>query len=47
MTVYLTFQALKLGHLRLDHTATVSEVAASQPPTKFGLPAGARIHWDS
>ncbi len=40
MTLYLTFQALESGRLRLDTRIKVSRKAASQPPSKLGLKAG-------
>lgn len=46
MTAYLTFQALKNGDLRLDQSVAVSEMAASQPPSKIGLPTGSQTRLD-
>lgn len=43
MTLYLTFDALKKGHLKLDQTIPVSEHAASQPQTNIALQPGERI----
>jgi D-alanyl-D-alanine carboxypeptidase len=43
MTLYLTFQALKDGHLQLDQRLPVSAHAISQGPTKLGLKAGDSI----
>ncbi|MGH7039884.1 MAG: D-alanyl-D-alanine carboxypeptidase family protein, partial [Stellaceae bacterium] len=40
MTLYLTFQALDSGRLRLDTRLPVSAWAASQSPTKLGLRPG-------
>jgi D-alanyl-D-alanine carboxypeptidase len=40
MTLYLTFEGLKSGRLRLDQYLPVSVEAASQPPTKLGLRPG-------
>ena len=40
MTLYLTFDALKRGHITLTKEMYVSEHAASQPPTKLGLRPG-------
>jgi D-alanyl-D-alanine carboxypeptidase len=40
MTLYLTFDALNSGRLRLDQYLPVSSEAASRPPTKLGLRAG-------
>lgn len=43
MTLYLTFEALKSGRLRYNTMLHVSAHAASQAPTKLGLPAGSTI----
>lgn len=43
MTLYLTFRALDRGDLTLDTRLAVSSYAASQSPTKLGLPTGSRI----
>ena len=40
MTLYLTFEALNTGRLRLDQLLPVSAEAASRPPTKLGLRPG-------
>jgi D-alanyl-D-alanine carboxypeptidase (penicillin-binding protein 5/6) len=40
MTLYLTFDAIERGDLRLTDTVTMSPRAASRPPSKLGLPAG-------
>src|SRR5688500_8322927 len=40
MTLYLTFEALAAGRLRLDDRVTVSPHAAAQSPTKLGVAAG-------
>jgi D-alanyl-D-alanine carboxypeptidase len=40
MTLYLTFEALNSGRLRLDQRLPVSGWAASRSPTKLGLVAG-------
>ena len=40
MTLYLTFQAVNNGTLKLDQRLPISEYAASRPATKLGLPAG-------
>jgi D-alanyl-D-alanine carboxypeptidase len=40
MTLYLTFDALSTGRLRLDDQVTISPHAAAQAPTKLGLRAG-------
>lgn len=43
MTLYLTFDALERGRLRLDQKLPVSAHAASRPPTKLGVRAGGHI----
>ncbi|WP_288900918.1 D-alanyl-D-alanine carboxypeptidase [uncultured Sneathiella sp.] len=43
MTLYMTFDALKRGKLRLDQKLPVSARAAGQTPTKLGLKKGDRI----
>ncbi|CAN5284582.1 D-alanyl-D-alanine carboxypeptidase [soil metagenome] len=46
MTLYLTFEAMAAGQISPDEMITVSKHAASQGPTKLGLPAGATIRVD-
>ncbi|QTC93115.1 D-alanyl-D-alanine carboxypeptidase [Brevundimonas goettingensis] len=46
MTLYLTFEALQAGRVKLDDIVTVSPLAASQPPSKLGLAAGQTIRFD-
>ena len=43
MTLYLAFEALSTGRLRESDLITVSQLAASQPPTKLGLRPGEQI----
>ena len=43
MTLYLTFNALEQGRLRLDQNLIVSKNAANANPVKIGLPAGSKI----
>ncbi len=43
MTLYLTFEALNSGHLRLDQYLPVSAEAASRSPTKLGLRPGDQV----
>jgi len=43
MTLYLTFEALKQGRLRLDQTLPVSDYAASRAPSKLGLKPGEAV----
>lgn len=40
MTLYLTFDALECGDLKLSDTVVMSPHAASRPPSKLGLPVG-------
>jgi len=46
MTLYLAFEALAEGKIKLDDVITVSPRAASQPPSKLGLAAGQTITVD-
>src|SRR5207247_1518487 len=43
MTLYMLFEQLEAGKLKLDSELKVSEHAASQSPTKLGLRAGGTI----
>jgi len=43
MTLYILFQELAAGHLKLDSLLNVSPYAASASPTKLGLRAGSKI----
>ncbi len=43
MTVYLTFEALRAGKLKLDAKIVTSANATAQAPTKIGLPVGASM----
>lgn len=43
MTLYLTFEALNQGRVRLDQLFTVSAAAASRAPTKLGLVPGEAV----
>jgi D-alanyl-D-alanine carboxypeptidase len=43
MTLFLAFDALDRGRLRLDDRITMSAHAASQKPSKLGLPVGQSI----
>ncbi len=40
MTLYITFQELAAGHLKLDERLTVSGYAAAMPPSRLGLAKG-------
>ena len=46
MTLYMAFEALSEGKVKLDDVITVSPRAASQPPSKLGLAAGQTITLD-
>jgi D-alanyl-D-alanine carboxypeptidase len=46
MTLYLVFEQLAAGTLRLDDRITMSRLAASQRPSKLGLPAGGTLTVD-
>ena len=46
MTLYLAFEALESGKVKLTDYLTVSPRAASQPPSKLGLAAGQSISLD-
>ncbi|MDY6925144.1 MAG: serine hydrolase [Pseudomonadota bacterium] len=46
MTLYMAFEALTEGRVKLDDVITVSPRAASQPPSKLGLAAGQTITLD-
>ncbi|MBM3490838.1 MAG: D-alanyl-D-alanine carboxypeptidase [Alphaproteobacteria bacterium] len=43
MTLYLTFEALQRGQLRLNQELPVSLAASERSPTKLGLPPGGRL----
>lgn len=43
MTLYITFNALENGHLKLTDKLKVSRVAASRSPSKLGVKAGTTI----
>ena len=43
MTLYLLFEQLEAGKLKLDSSLKVSQSAAEQSPTKLGLKAGSTI----
>ena len=43
MTLYLLFERLESGKLKLDSPLPISEHAAAQSPTKLGLHAGSTI----
>ena len=43
MTLYIAFEAIRLGEITLDTEVTISRNAASEPPSRLGLQAGTRI----
>ena len=43
MTLYLTFEALEQGRIRLDTSVPFSAHASAQAPTKLGVRAGGTI----
>ena len=43
MTLYLTFDALKRGQIRLDSDMPVSSYASQRPPSKLGLRPGSTL----
>ena len=43
MTLYLVFDALDAGRLRLDDAVTISRNAARQPASRLGIAAGKRL----
>ena len=43
MTLYLTFEALEAGNLKIDQVVSVSSNAAAQPASKLGLRTGQRV----
>ena len=44
MTLYMVFEALRDGRIRLNTPIRMSEEAASRPPSKLGLPPGATLN---
>ncbi len=46
MTAYVIFKKLRAGTLKLDQDIIVSPLAASQEPSKIGVPAGRTIKLD-
>lgn len=43
LTLYIAFEEIQAGRLSLDSLITVSENAASKPPSRLGLKAGQKI----
>jgi D-alanyl-D-alanine carboxypeptidase len=46
MTAYVVFKKLRAGTMKLDQDVIVSPLAASQEPSKIGVPAGGTIKLD-
>lgn len=46
MTIYMTFEALEAGRIRLDSQVPVSANAAKEPPSKLGIRAGGSLTVD-
>ncbi|MDB5378130.1 MAG: D-alanyl-D-alanine carboxypeptidase, partial [Rubritepida sp.] len=47
MTLYMLFEAMQAGRFTLNTPIRVSAEAASQPPTKLGVPAGGSLSTES
>ena len=45
MTLYIAFEALRLGEITLDTEVTISANAAAEPPSELGLRAGSTIRF--
>jgi D-alanyl-D-alanine carboxypeptidase len=45
MTLYIAFEAVRLGEIDLDTQVTISRAAASEPPSRLGLQSGSRIRF--
>jgi len=45
MTLYVAFEALRLGEISLDTRVRISPKAANEPPSRLGLRAGQRIEF--
>ncbi|MGN0931815.1 serine hydrolase [Falsigemmobacter intermedius] len=43
LTLYITFDAIRRGEIRLDDMVTITSHAASQPPSRLGLRSGQRL----
>ena len=46
MTLYMTFEALESGRIRLDSKVPISANAAKEPPSKLGVRAGGSVTVD-
>jgi D-alanyl-D-alanine carboxypeptidase len=45
MTLYIAFEAVRLGEITLDTPVRISSFAAAEPPSKLGLRAGSTIRF--
>jgi len=45
MTLYIAFEAIRLGEIELDTVVTISANAAAEPPSELGLVAGSSIRF--
>ncbi|WP_284266966.1 D-alanyl-D-alanine carboxypeptidase family protein, partial [Roseicyclus amphidinii] len=45
MTLYIAFEAVRLGEITLDTPVRISDRAAAEPPSKLGLRAGSTIRF--
>jgi D-alanyl-D-alanine carboxypeptidase len=45
MTLYVAFEAIRLGEITLDTQVRISQNAASEPPSRLGLRAGSTIRF--
>ncbi|HKJ62932.1 MAG TPA: serine hydrolase, partial [Hyphomicrobiales bacterium] len=46
MTAYIAFEDLRDGKMTIQSELTVSEHAHKEPPSKIGLPVGAKLSMD-
>jgi D-alanyl-D-alanine carboxypeptidase len=45
MTIYIAFEAIRLGEITLDTEVTISANAAAEPPSELGLRSGSSIRF--
>ena len=45
MTLYIAFEAIRLGEITLDTPVRISQHAANEPPSRLGLRAGSTIRF--
>jgi D-alanyl-D-alanine carboxypeptidase len=45
MTIYIAFEAIRLGEITLDTEVTISANAAAEPPSELGLRSGSTIRF--